>query len=152
MLATLRKFFEQQLEPHDGHSEQQLQLATAALLLEMARTDNSVDQSELDTIQREIKHTFRLDDEQVHALLELAETEVAQLTSYHPITNLIKNEFNDQEKTRVIELLWMVALSDGYLDKHEEHLVRKIANLIYVSRADIVAAKHRAQAALEKEG
>ena len=151
MLNRLRQYFERELQAQDGHQEQQLQLATAALLLEMARSDNEVDARELATIKQEIKRRFHLDPQQTQALLALAETEVAELTSYHPITQLIKNEFNDQEKSHIIELLWMVAFSDGKLDKHEEHLLRKIANLIYVSRADIVAAKHRAQAAIKQQ-
>jgi len=38
-----------------------------------------------------------------------------------------------------------VAMADGHLDAHELHLMRKIADLLYVGHADYVAAKQRAR-------
>ena len=46
---------------------------------------------------------------------------------------------------RIIENMWVVAMADGHLDAHEEHLMRKIADLLYVGHADYVGAKQRAR-------
>ena len=43
-----------------------------------------------------------------------------------------------------MELLWHVALADGEIDKYEDHLVRKVADLIYVPHLSFIRAKHNA--------
>ena len=44
---------------------------------------------------------------------------------------------------KVIEHLWEIAFADSRLDKYEEHMVRKIAGLIYVEHKDFINAKLR---------
>ena len=45
----------------------------------------------------------------------------------------------------MVEYLWAVAFADENVDKHEEYLVRKIANLIGVSHKEFIKAKLRAR-------
>jgi uncharacterized tellurite resistance protein B-like protein len=55
-----------------------------------------------------------------------------------------------KQKVRVIEHLWGVAFADSILDKHEEYMVRKIADLIYVSHKDFIDAKLRVKKQVQK--
>ena len=64
---------------------------------------------------------------------------------------LINRHFSQEEKNHIVELLWEVAYADGELDKYEEHLVRKLADLIYVPHRSFIRAKHRAKARLGAE-
>jgi len=148
MIKKLHQFFERQLLPtetHPGHhSQAQLRLATAALLLEMTRVDHDIQESELDTVARALQATFSLTSEETDELLRLADNELKEMTSYFPFTSLINKHYSPQEKVKIVELMWQVAFTDDKLDKYEEHLIRKIANLLYVPREEIVAAKHRA--------
>ena len=48
-----------------------------------------------------------------------------------------------EEKVRVLEYLWQIAYADNVLDKYEEHAIRKVADLLYLSHADFITAKQR---------
>ncbi len=148
MLKTLKAIFEPPAAAkaeHRGHSERQLQLATAALLVEMTRVDYDVQGVELEAVIQAVRTAFGLQETEIEELLQLAEAERDRATSYFPFTSLINKGCDLEEKEKLIELMWRVALSDGRLDKYEEHLIRKVAGLIYVPRDRIVAARRRAE-------
>jgi uncharacterized tellurite resistance protein B-like protein len=45
------------------------------------------------------------------------------------------------ERARIVGMLWKVSSADGHIDAHEEHLVRKVADLLYVPHARFIQAK-----------
>jgi uncharacterized tellurite resistance protein B-like protein len=149
MIASIKDFFSQMIEPAAAASgaaaDHALHLATAALLLEMMRMDNTVSAEETATVARTLQARFGLDAQQVDALMALAAEEARQATDYFQFTSLINRNFSREQKVQVIEYLWQVAFADGRLDAHEQHFVRKIADLLYISHADYVAAKQRAR-------
>lgn len=146
MLAAIRRFFEEQLSPSSASKqspEQRLQLATAALLLEVARADQDIHKLELVTVEDAITRTFQLSADAMADLIRLAEEQVRQSTSDYAFTSLVNKGFEHADKVRLVELLWEVAYADGELDKYEEHLIRRIAELIYVPHQEFIAAKLR---------
>ena len=149
MIASITEFFRQFIEPGtrqaDASTEKALQIATAALLFEMMRMDNQVAVEERNAIVGSMRQLFDLESEQLETLLVLAEQEVRQASGYYQFTSLINKRCSADQKIRIIENLWYVAMSDGHLDAHEVHLMRKIADLLYVGHADYVAAKQRAR-------
>lgn len=153
MLQAIRKFFETHIAtdtsgPDPQHAEHAYQLATAALLVEMSRADYDVKQEELLTVTAAIQKAFSLTSAETDELMRLAELEAQNATSLYQFTSLINAHFAQEQKQHVVELLWQVAFSDGELDKYEEYLVRKIADLIHVSHAQFIQAKHKVQARL----
>ena len=54
---------------------------------------------------------------------------------------MVNDEFEYQDKLDLLSNLWKVALADGYLDKYEEHLLRKISDLIHISHSDYINIK-----------
>jgi len=149
MIASIKDFFTQFIEPGTRQTEtdrlKALQIATAALLLEMMRMDERIAVEERDSIIATLRQQFGLDSGQLATLLDLAEQEARQATGYYQFTSLINKTCSADQKIRIIENLWQVAMSDGHLDAHELHLMRKIADLLYVGHADYVAAKQRAR-------
>lgn len=148
MLDTVKQFFNQKIlasnqAPEDA-SEHPLQLATAALLYEMMRMDDELHDQEQAAIKKAIQAKFELSHKDTERLMELAREEAEAATDYHQFTRLINNNFSMKQKIKVIEHLWVVAYADGHLNKYEEHLVRKIAELLYVPHQAFIAAKHRA--------
>jgi uncharacterized tellurite resistance protein B-like protein len=147
MIGDIKKFFEKHLAtPSAGSdiiSDHSLQLATAALLIEMMRADMEVGEDERRTITEAVKKKFGLSNNETETLLKLAEEELRSSTGYFEFTSLINRKFTYEQKLRVIEHLWEVAFSDSELDKHEEHMLRKIATLIHVSHKDYIDAKLR---------
>jgi len=150
MLKSIADFFERQLagggEP--ARAQHTIELATAALLAEMARIDGDISPAERETALRAVREKLGLSQAEADELFALAEQEARQATDYFQFTSLINRRFDADQKTRVIELMWRVALADGEIDAHERHLIRRIADLIHVPHADFVHAQRRAQESL----
>jgi uncharacterized tellurite resistance protein B-like protein len=149
MIASIKEFFTQFIEPGTKQTGadrlKALQIATAALLLEMMRMDEHIAVEERNSIIATLRRQFSLDSGQLDTLLDLAEQEARQASGYYQFTSLINKTCTADQKIRIIENLWQVAMADGHLDAHELHLMRKIADLLYVGHADYVAAKQRAR-------
>ena len=150
MLDRVRRFFTEHLVdaarkdlPADQR-EHAYQLATAALLLEVSRADYEVREVERAQITRAIGTAFELDEEETRELVEIAEEEAAQATSLYEFTRLVNDGFDLDAKRRVVLMLWQVAFADGHVDKYEEHLIRRIADLIHVPHRSFIATKHEA--------
>ena len=92
-----------------------------------------------------LRNKFDLTPEETHELVELAEAEADDSIDHYQFTSLIKTGFSQEQKQKVVEYLWAVAFADENADKHEEYLVRKIANLIGVSHKEFIEAKLRAR-------
>ena len=147
MLNTIKQFFEKNIQtaPQSSEevSEHSLQLATAALMIEMMRADTEISDAEQLAITNTIRTKFVLGAEETETILKLAEEEISKATGYFEFTSLINKGYTYDQKIKVVEHLWEVAFSDSILDKYEEHMVRKIADLIHVSHKDYIEAKLR---------
>lgn len=145
MLSRLLSLFEPRHSSQDSPSDRdhRLKLATAALLIEMTHQDSHTRAAETASVKTILLQKFQLDEAETHELYAMAEQELRQATDYHQFTHLIARNYTIEEKSRVIEYLWMVALSDNHLDKYEEHMVRRIADLIHLPHSEFIAAKHR---------
>jgi uncharacterized tellurite resistance protein B-like protein len=152
MLDRIRRFFDQNLgqlssgsaTAGDGTREHAYRLATAALLVEVSRADFEVCEIEQASVENAIRRAFDLSLAETRELVELAEAEAAEATSLYQFTRLVNDSFDLETKEHIVELLWQVAHADGSVDKHEEHLVRRIADLIHVPHRAFIRAKHRA--------
>ncbi len=147
MISTIKQFFEKNIKPSANTSaeisEHSLRLATSALLIEMMRADAEISEDERDTITDIIRSKYGLTEDEISTLIQLAKGEIVKATGYFEFTSLINKGFSYEQKVSVVEHLWEVAFSDANLDKYEEHMVRKIAGLIYVSHKDFIDAKLR---------
>lgn len=147
MLRAIQDFFRDRMSAdqagkHDQHS---LQLATAALLFEMLRADHEEHPDEYAELERVLQDSFSLSAAETRQLAQLAEQEAADAVSLYQFTGLINQHFSAGEKVQLVEMLWQVAYADGRLDRYEEALVRKIAELLHVPHRDFIQAKHRVQ-------
>jgi len=151
MIDRITQFFSQFIEPGTRSSredgERALQVATAALLMEMMRMDFDVTDDERASVAGTLCREFALDAAQVAELMALAEQEARQASGYHQFTSLINKACDLPQKVRIVENLWRVAMADGHLDAHETHLMRKLGDLLYIPHAEFVAAKQRARTA-----
>ena len=144
MLQKIKSFFEDKLAVKDEQDiEHQLRLATAALMIEMMLDDGEVHEIEEKVLIKYLKSTFKLEDNETLELFELAHAEVKEAVDYHQFTTLIAKNFTQEQKIKVIENLWAIAYADEELDQFEELMVRRIADLIYVTHSEFMQAKHR---------
>jgi len=144
MIGKLRKLFnfpETPASQDDG--QDRIQLSTAVLLVEIARADHDRQEVEDAEMRRQLVTSFGLSEEESCALLEVAETAVENSVSLHEFTRLLHDEMSYGEKTTVIEMLWRIALADNNLDKYEDYMIGKIADLLYIARGDVIRLKSR---------
>ncbi len=149
MLNQIKLFFEQHIAlPPVQSSEQNLQVACAALLIEMMHIDDRLQEEEQQSIVSRLGELFSLMPEQTESLIEFAEEQREAATDYFQFTHLINQEFSAEQKVKLIESLWRVAYADENLCMYEEHMVRKIADLLHVPHIDYIMAKNRVKAEL----
>jgi len=130
-------------EPDPAEREHALRVATALLLIEVSRADYAADAAETNVMIGSLKQFFALDESEAAALLEEAETAADHAVELQRFTRRLHEQLSVAEKLRVIEMLWEVALADSRLDKHEDHLVRRIADLLYVPHSDLIRIRNR---------
>jgi uncharacterized tellurite resistance protein B-like protein len=111
----------------------------------MVLQDEHIDAAEVVSVKRLLCEQFDLSATEAEDLYLLAEEEKHSATDYHQFTKLIASHYTQPQKIRLIESLWKVAFSDQVLDRYEEHMVRRIADLIHVSHKDFIQARHRAE-------
>ena len=127
--------------------EDALRTATAVLMLDVARADHVFEESEFDHLLRLIESHFDLSAEDAAELVNTANDKADEIVSVHDFTHLLHEHLDDDEKARIVGLLWRIAYADGRLDKYEDSLVLKISDLLYVSRGRVMRLKHDAQGA-----
>ncbi len=146
MIERIRQFFKNNMDPdqHSSTSVPPVQMATAALLLEVMLSDGQSEPDELQSIRQVLIDQFGIPESLLTELISLASEEVEQATSLYQFTAEVNRYFRRHQKLELVTSLWRVALADGRLDKYEEGLIRKIAELIHLSHSDFILAKHNA--------
>ena len=126
-----------------------LRMATAVLMIDVARADHVFDDSEFDSVLALVEKHFGLPPEDAAELVNDASDKAEELTSAHEFTQVLHRHLDEDEKARIVGLLWQIAYADGRLDKYEDALVRKISDLLYVSRGRVMRLKHDAELAAQ---
>jgi len=151
MIDRLLSFFS---IPEDEASadvgEARIQHATAVLLVEIARADHERLAIEHEAMLESLKGGFNLSAIEAESLLNRAETAAENSVSLHEFTRILHAELSYIEKEKVVEMLWRIALADKVLDKYEDYMVGKIAELLYVVRGDVMRLKNKVYESLDK--
>ena len=146
MLKALSELFDRVFgaeKPTEADRERALRVATALLLIEVARADYAARGAEDRAIYAEIKKFFQLDDEATQLLVQEAAREADRAVSLQSFTRRLVEQLSEGERHRVVEMLWRVALADRRLDKREDYVVRQVADLLYVSQSDLIRIRNR---------
>jgi uncharacterized tellurite resistance protein B-like protein len=125
----------------EAGSHDRPQLAACVVLLEAAHADYECTDEELNHVMQTLQSGFGVSQEYARELLELAHQERSQATDLWQFTNQINQEFSREEKKAVLEGVWRIIYADGVLEKHEDHFVRKLTNLLRLSHKDMIDAK-----------
>jgi len=145
LIKRILSFFEdvskQDSQNSNSHS---IVLASLALLIEVAKSDHDIDAIELDEIVTLAIKTFGIAQEEHEALITQAKEVASNSTSLYEYTSVINEHYSEKQKYQLIHSMWRVAFADGRIDRYEEHLIRKIADLIYVPHVQFIEAKHNA--------
>ncbi len=148
----MKQFLQKLLAVEDGSDaatdvEHALKVATAVLLVEVARADFSVERAERERMRRLLERQFDLNAAELDAVLEEAEADADRLVSIQHLTRLLNEHYDHAMKVRIVEMMWQVVYADGEKDHYEEHLLRQVAELLYLSHAEFIQARHKAEPA-----
>ena len=147
MFKALRKLFEDDSNERLPQLEtRHLHVAVACLLHESKRVDLGEDLAEHKAAQEALTQLFGVDERETEALLEEGRDKARRLTSYFAPISVIKRDFTPDRRALLVEHLWRIAYADSKLDPDEDHYVRKIAHLLYVSNTQSMLARSRARA------
>lgn len=122
-----------------------LEQAAAALMIEVARADESIDHDELKAVANRVALKYQLSEAQVDDIVAAAQDSSEQATSLYEFTQIINKQLSDDGKVALIYDMWLIAWADNTADEHEEYLIRKVADLIYVPHTKYVQARNKAR-------
>ncbi len=146
MLNRIKQLFDAQMDvEHASSAPSCINKAVAALLIEVSRADYELTETERQSVISAVQQTFAASTEELDELISLAEAEVEKSISMYQFTQLVNEHYSYEQKLQLISGMWQVAFSDGELSKYEDHLIRRVADLIYVSHKDFIRLKLRQQ-------
>lgn len=148
MIAKLKQWFDQlgqTQQPEAEQSKEGIKLCCFSLMVITANVDSNFDSSERIVIEQLGRDLFDLDKSTVEEIVHDAEQQAGDSTSLYEFTSLIHEHLSENEKFKLVEGLWRVAYADGQIDKYEEHIIRRVSDLIYLDHARFTEARHLAQ-------
>ena len=132
----------------DGQAEAPdsgIRLAVAALLVEVLKADYDASDEERDQVLTSIGNLFELDQVERTDLFEFANRVAERAHDLHQFTARINDAFSAEQKLRLLEQLWRVARADDLVHKYEEHLIRRVADLLHIPHSGFITAKLRSE-------
>jgi len=119
----------------------QLQVATAAIFIEMAKADGDFSDEEREQIVKSLKDRFGLEDDYVNDLIELSNAELKDSVSLYEFSGIINERFTFEDKFELLKNLWRLIYTDKTLDKYEDHLIKLIGGMLQMEHRQIINAK-----------
>lgn len=146
MKSILKKLFQtDSVQSSQFDREHVLRLSTATLLIEVCRADFQEQASELEHMRGLLAEHFALNEDELGELMQQARKNADDLVSLQHITRLLNEHFDEAMKIHVIEMMWQVVYADGVKDRYEEHLIRQVADLLYLPHKAFIQARHKAE-------
>ena len=145
MIDKIKSFFSKNVLETETEITSPDQLATAALLIEVMVIDGDLDDQEMQAIAGTLSNMLHLSKEQIDQLIELSKEEVAEATSLYQFTKEINEHFDIEKKLCLMTAMWRVAFADGHLDKYEENIIRRVADLLHIRHSEYIRCKANAK-------
>ena len=145
MIDKIKSFFSKNVLDPEAETTSPDQLATAALLIEVMVIDGDLDDQEMQAIAGTLSNMLDLTEEQIDQLIELSKEEVSEATSLYQFTKEINEHFDIEKKLSLMTAMWRVAFADGHLDKYEENIIRRVADLLHIRHSEYIRCKANAK-------
>lgn len=151
MLNKISAFFTELVEDLQNNTEQQkntelsLEICCAVLLCEVMRADSAFTEEEQTALSTILSKQFNLTATEVGDILEKAFELSENASDFYQFTSKINQYYSLDERIKIVTLLWKVAYADGELANIEEHIIRKIADLLHLRHSEYIATKITAE-------
>ena len=144
LLKKLNDLLRKQGTATNEVEQRALELACAALMFEVARADFAVEEVEQETVTRQLTEQFSLSADEVSTITEVAVEQADAATCLFEFTRTLNELASAEQKRKLLAMMWRVAMADHALSQYEEHVIRKVADLLYLPHSDFIAAKQSA--------
>jgi uncharacterized tellurite resistance protein B-like protein len=145
MLDKLKRFFSKIQEndaPMDrALAQHDMRIAACALFVEISRIDEEFTPEEMETVLSILKEQYDLSREHADALVTAAEKELENSVDLWQFAKLINENYSNDEKVELVEMLWRIVYVDGKMDAYEHYLMNKLKNLLRLSHDQLISAK-----------
>ncbi|MBU2924077.1 TerB family tellurite resistance protein [Colwellia sp. 1_MG-2023] len=147
MFNKITDFFNNLLDSKADNTQCQLsiEIASAVLLCEVMRADSVFTESEQDTLSNILAKQFNLNDQEVSTVLQQAFELSENASDFYQFTSKLNQHYSLDDRIEIVSLLWKVAYADGELASIEEHIIRKIADLLHLRHSEYIATKIAAE-------
>ena len=133
--------FKKKIEINDDKNDKKnVEEAYIILMLEIARLDGKIDDSELSQIKENYKQIYG--DNNFLENFNRLSSEAKNESSLHPFIEIINTSSNKDNKIQALKAIWEVVLADGIIDPYEESLFMQIGDLLKIKRSDLVKIKN----------
>ena len=144
LLKKLNDLLRKQGTATNEVEQRALELACAALMFEVARADFAVEAVEQETVTRQLTEQFSLSADEVSTITEVAVEQADAATCLFEFTRTLNELASAEQKRKLLAMMWRVAMADQALSQYEEHVIRKVADLLYLPHSHFIAAKQSA--------
>ena len=138
MLDRLKALFTEEIQHHE---QLKPELAAAALMFEVIWADHQIEESELQVMKQYLSSAFAVDETTIESIVAETKRLHDDSVGLHEFTSALNENITQPEKIEIVKALWRIAAADASVDALEEHMIRRIADLLYVSHKDFIAAK-----------
>ncbi len=147
MLNKISDFFNTLLstDEHTAQCHLSIEIACAVLLCEVMRADSVFTEKEQDELSTILIKQFDLTEQEVSSILEQAFELSENASDFYQFTSKLNQHYSLDERIKIVTLLWQVAYADGSLASIEEHIIRKIADLLHLRHSEYIATKIAAE-------
>ncbi len=144
MRDLVKRFFgkvQMNAKTGDQKPRHDILVAVCALFVEMARIDETFTAVEMKEILSILHKKYGLSEKYAAEIITEAESELEQSVDLWQFSNLINENYSNEEKAKIIETLWRIVYVDGKMDRYEHYLMRKLKNLLRLSQEQLIEAK-----------
>ncbi|MDF1780660.1 MAG: TerB family tellurite resistance protein [Alcanivoracaceae bacterium] len=141
MISWIKSLFSDDEKVPDISEEQQARIASVALMYEVMRVDGDKKTAEQDALQKKLALRWQLEGAEAQSLIQRARKQAEEAVDYFQLVHVLREKYNADERRQLITDMWTIAQADGRIDPEEEHIIRKIADLMYVSHSDFIRGK-----------
>ena len=142
MFDNLKTFFDKKTDLTEISFDSE-KIAVVALLISTAKYDGNFDESERLEIHNLIKNYFSLSSKSTDDIFKAAEKIENEANDLQQFTRSLNKLLNEEEKLKIVELIWKIVMADGIIDNYEENLVRRLSGLLYLQDKDIGNIKNK---------
>ncbi|CAM3718183.1 Tellurite resistance protein TerB [Vibrio aerogenes CECT 7868] len=140
MLNAITSIFKELFDAQSSTSEEQPDLAIACLLTEVACADHHLAGEEKIARRQILQKVCQVSETAADALLHQADQLVRDSASLYDFTSQLRS-LSHPKRYELIQAMWELAHTDGYIDPLEDAVIRKTAELLYVDHSEFIRAK-----------